>query len=29
VANCFFVTQIKKQKFVQANKGVYACNPTS
>jgi branched-chain amino acid transport system substrate-binding protein len=29
VANCFFVTQIKKQKFVQAGKGTYLCNPTS
>ena len=28
IADCFFVTQIKHQKFVAANNGNYLCNPS-
>jgi hypothetical protein len=28
IANCFYVTQIKKQKFVEGNNGKFVCNPS-
>jgi branched-chain amino acid transport system substrate-binding protein len=28
IGNCFYVTQIKKQKFVEGNNGKYVCNPS-